>query len=155
MSSIHVILQSRIVDGVGCHSLFQGLFLTQGLKPGLPHWGLAVKQSNCNAGAAGDLGSIPGLGRSPAGGHGNPLQYSCLENPMDKGAWRATVHRVAKSGTWLKWLSTHGTCMYQNNNNQPTENTPAAMRNTHIHTHRGIRDLVFAFHQDQGKRWFL
>ena len=46
-----------------------------------------------------DAGSIPGLGRSPGGGHGNPLQYSCLENPMDRGAWRATVHRVAQSWT--------------------------------------------------------
>ena len=43
----------------------------------------------------------------PGGGHGNPLQYSCLENPMDRGAWRATVHGVAKSQTWLKWLSSH------------------------------------------------
>ena len=43
---------------------------------------------------AGDMGSIPGLGRSPRGGNGNPLQYSCLENPMDRGAWRATVHGV-------------------------------------------------------------
>ena len=49
----------------------------------------------------GDLGLIPGLGRSPGGGHGNPLQYSCLENPMDRGAWQATVHGVAKSLTWL------------------------------------------------------
>ena len=46
---------------------------------------------------AGDAGSIPGLGRSPGGGNGNPLQYSCLENPMDIGAWRATVHGVTKS----------------------------------------------------------
>ena len=46
---------------------------------------------------AGDLGSPPELGRSPGGGHGNPLQYSCLENPMDGEAWRATAHRVAKS----------------------------------------------------------
>ena len=46
-----------------------------------------------------DAGSIPGLGRSPEGGHGNPLQCSCLENPMDRGAWRATVCRVAKSRT--------------------------------------------------------
>ena len=46
---------------------------------------------------AGDLGLIPGLGRSPGEGHGNPLQYSCLGNPMDRGAWRATVHRVARS----------------------------------------------------------
>ena len=45
---------------------------------------------------AGDAGSIPGLGRSPGGGHGNAFQYSCLENPMDRGAWQATVRRVAK-----------------------------------------------------------
>ena len=50
---------------------------------------------------AGDLGSIPGLGRSPGEGNGNPLQYSCLENPMDGGAWLATVHGVAKSRTRL------------------------------------------------------
>ena len=53
-----------------------------------------VKKSASNAG---DMGSIPGLGRSPGGGNGNPLQYSCLENPMDRGAWWATVHRVARS----------------------------------------------------------
>ena len=51
-----------------------------------------------------DAGSIPGLGRSPGGGHGNPLQYSCLENPMDRGAWKASAHRVTQSRTWLKWL---------------------------------------------------
>ena len=56
------------------------------------------KESTCSAR---DLGSIPGLGRSPGEGHGNPLQYSCLENPMDRGAWRATVHRVSKSRTLL------------------------------------------------------
>ena len=50
---------------------------------------------------AGDLGSIPGLGRSPGEGNGNPLQYSCLENPTDGGAWWATVHRVSKSWTRL------------------------------------------------------
>ena len=53
-----------------------------------------------------DLGLIPGLGRSHGGGHGNPLQYSCLENPMNRGAWRATIHRMAKSLTRLKRLST-------------------------------------------------
>ena len=57
------------------------------------------KESACNVG---DLRSIPGLGRSPGGVHGNLLQCSCLENPMDKGAWWATVHRVAKSWTRLK-----------------------------------------------------
>ena len=60
--------------------------------------GSEVKVSACNAG---DLGSIPGLGRSPGEGNGNPLQYSCLENPMDRGAWWATVHGVAKSQTGL------------------------------------------------------
>ena len=49
----------------------------------------------------GDTGSLPGLGRFPGGGNGKPLQYSCLKNPMDRGAWRATVHRVAKSWTHL------------------------------------------------------
>ena len=58
--------------------------------------GLDGKESVCNAG---DLGSIPGLGRSPGGGNGNPLQYSCLENSMDRGAWQATVHGVAKNQT--------------------------------------------------------
>ena len=61
-----------------------------------------VKNSLANAGALRDAGLILGLGRSPGGGHGNPLQYSCLENPMDRGAWRAIVHRVAKSQTQLK-----------------------------------------------------
>ena len=50
---------------------------------------------------------IPGMGRSPGGGNANPLQYSCLENPMDRGVWRATVHRVAKSQTQLRQLSKH------------------------------------------------
>ena len=61
--------------------------------------GSAGKESACNVG---DLGSVLGLGRSPGGGHGNPLQYSCLENPLDRGARPAIVHRVAKSRTWLK-----------------------------------------------------
>ena len=56
------------------------------------------KESACNAG---DPGLIPGLGRSPGKGNGNPLQYSCLENPMDRGAWQAIVHGVAKSRTQL------------------------------------------------------
>ena len=54
------------------------------------------KESTCNAGDAGDVSSIPLLGRSPGEGNGNPLQYSCLENPMDRGAGRATVHGVAQ-----------------------------------------------------------
>ena len=63
---------------------------------------LAVKNLPGNAGDVRDRGSIPGLGRSPGGGHGSPLQYSCLENPMDRGAWGVRVHRVTKSWTGLK-----------------------------------------------------
>ena len=68
---------------------------------GLPG-GSEVKASASNAG---DLGSIPGSGRSPGEGNGNPFQYSCLENPMDGGAWWATVHRVAKSQIRLSNLT--------------------------------------------------
>ena len=68
---------------------------------------LEVKNLSTNIGDARDTGSIPGLGRSPIGGHGNPLQYSCLENPMDRGAWWATVHGVEKNQTQWKQLSTH------------------------------------------------
>ena len=63
-----------------------------------------VKNLPANAGDATDAHSIPGLGRSPEGGNGNPLQYPCVEDPMDRGAWQATVHEVAKGTTRL---STH------------------------------------------------
>ena len=63
---------------------------------------LVGKNPPANAGDLGDAGLIPGLGRSPGGGHGNPCQYSCLENPTDRGVWWATVHRVEKSRTRLK-----------------------------------------------------
>ena len=68
--------------------------------PGLP-WRLSGKEFTCNAGDTGDMGLIPGSGRSPGGENGNLLQYSCWENPMDRGAWWATVHGVAKNQTWL------------------------------------------------------
>ena len=58
-----------------------------------------VKNPHANTGDVKDAGSTPGLGRSPGGGHGNLLRYSCLENPMDRAAWQATVHGVAKSWT--------------------------------------------------------
>ena len=61
-----------------------------------------VKNLLAKAGDIRDEGSTPGLGRSPGGGQGNQLQYSCLENPMDRGAWRATVHTVAQSQKPLK-----------------------------------------------------
>ena len=68
---------------------------------------LVVKNSPANAGDIGDVGLIPGWGRSPGEGNGNPLQYSCLVNPMDRGAWWATVQRLTESQTQLKRLSTH------------------------------------------------
>ena len=64
-----------------------------------------VKNLPANTGDVRDVGSIPGSEKSPGGGNGNPPQYSCLENPMDKGAWWATVHGVTKSQTQLKQLS--------------------------------------------------
>ena len=80
----------------------------------MDYWGfpgaLVVKNLPANSGDIRDVGSIPGSGRSPGEGNGNPLQCSCLENPMDRGVWRATVHKVAKGPTPLKRLSTHA-CM--------------------------------------------
>ena len=68
---------------------------------------LVVTNPPINAGNIRDTGSIPGSGRSPGGGHGNPLQYSFLDNPKDRGAWWAPVYRVARSWTRLEWLSMH------------------------------------------------
>ena len=74
------------------------------LSMGLLRW-LSGKESTCQAG---DLGSIPESGRSPGEGNGTPLQYSCLGNPMDSGAWQVTVHRVSESQTQLsEWAHTH------------------------------------------------
>ena len=84
-SSLAYMLSVLFLLPLLCSSLFWGF-------PG----GSDGKESVCNAG---DPGSIPGSGRSPGGGHGNPLQSSCLQNPMDRGAWRATVHGVAESDT--------------------------------------------------------
>ena len=68
---------------------------------------LVKKNPPANGGDRGDVGLILGLGRYSGGVHGNPLQYSCLENPLDRGAWRAVVHGVAKSWTQLKQMSMH------------------------------------------------
>ena len=73
------------------------------IKYGLPWWP-SGKESACSVG---NTGSMPVSGRSPGGGHGNPLQYSYRENPRDRGAWWATIHAVTKSQTGLKWLSVH------------------------------------------------
>ena len=68
---------------------------------------LVVKNPPANAGDLKDVGSIPGLGRSSGGGHGNPFQYSCLENPMNREAWQAMVHRVTKILIQVRRLSIH------------------------------------------------
>ena len=94
--------------GVGSLPLLQGIFLTQELNRGLLHCRLTLYQLNYqgspssvskeSACSAGDLGLIPGLGRSPGEGNGNPFQYPCLENLMDTGAWWAGVHGVTRVG---------------------------------------------------------
>ena len=115
------LLCSVVVVAHGIFSLRWGmldLIPCPGIEPPLPilwawslsHWttskvpcgflcGSDSKEPACNVG---DAGSIPGSGRSPGERNGNPLQYSCLENPMDGGAWQAIVHRVTKSRTWLR-----------------------------------------------------
>ena len=112
-SSVHGILQARILEWVAIP------FSRGSSRPrdrsrvfSLSCTGRRNSRGNAGdakAGDAGDPGSTPGSRRSPGGGHGNPLQYAFLENPMDRGAWWATVHGVAKSWTWLKWLNT---CVY-------------------------------------------
>ena len=81
----------------GTHTQFLDFLIKVIILPG----GTVVKNLPANAGDTRDVGSIPGSGRSPGEGNGNPLQYSRLENSMDRGAWRATVHGVTKSQTRL------------------------------------------------------
>ena len=88
---------SGLIHGVTIkHSIAQYVYV------GFFHVGLRAKNPAANAGDIRYMGSIPGSGRSPGGGHGSPLQYSFLKSPMDRGAWRATVHRVTKSQTQMK-----------------------------------------------------
>ena len=81
-----------------CHQVIYIIYM--GFTLGFPG-GSMVEKPPANAGDAGEVSLIPGSGRSPGGGNGNPLQYSCLGNPMDRGAWWATVHGVTKSQTRL------------------------------------------------------
>ena len=98
------------MDGQGEHwesnPLIRGCLLRRLDSPG----GARGEESDCQSGDLRDTGSIPGSRGSPGGGHGNPLQYSCLGNPMDRGTWRAAVHGVAQNQT-LKHLSTLHTLM--------------------------------------------
>ena len=96
--------QSEIYKHISASKTWKGLVLRSS-EEGRKKYGLGWI-SACNAEDTGGAGSIPRSGRSPRRGHGNPLQYSCWENPMDREAWWATVHRIA---AWLRWLSLHGT----------------------------------------------
>ena len=102
-----VILQTKKIKFVSA-STFSPSVCHEVMGSGSSQVALVVKNNPPpSAGDLRDMGSIPGSGRSPGGGHSNPLQYSCLENPMHRWARWATVHSVAKIRTWLKWLSTH------------------------------------------------
>ena len=87
-----------------------------------------LKNLPANAGDIRDMGWIPGLERSPRGGCGNPLQYACLENPMDRGAWQATVHGVTQSWAQLKHLSMHACILKRKGSmSKPEEYRPLEM----------------------------
>ena len=119
-SSIHGIFQARVLEWVPLpsplflvtHTQFwlylhlRHILIHLTCKPGFPG-GTSGKESTCQCGKRKRCGLDPWSERSPGGGHGNPLQYSCLENPMDRGTWWATVHGVSKSRTWVRWLSSH------------------------------------------------
>ena len=98
---VHVCLSVLISSGCMPINGIAGLY---GSSRGFPD-GSEDREPACSAGDTRDTGSVPGLGKFPGGGHGNPLQYSCLENPMNRGAWQFTVHRL-QSQTPLKQLST-------------------------------------------------
>ena len=109
-------VKSSVLNPIDLYSSY----LLHFLSPYLPFYFLSTssgfpggpsgKEPTCQCRRQIDVSSIPGLGRSPEGGHGNPLQYSCLENAIDREVCWVTIHRTAKSQTWLKRLSRH-TCM--------------------------------------------
>ena len=88
-------MQETLVQLLGWEVPLEKVYTTHPTVLGFPWW-FRCKESACNVG---DLGSVPELGRSPGDGNGSPLQYSCLENSMDRGTWWATVHGVSKSWT--------------------------------------------------------
>ena len=87
-----------------------------------------AKNSPAKAGDIRDMGSVPGSGRSSGGGHGNPLQYSCLENPIVRGAWQATVHRVTNCRTRLRKRSTCAQCSLKRNHRPTLKNNSKEIR---------------------------
>ena len=111
-------LQELVMDREAWHAVIHGVAGSQTRLSDWTELNWMVKNLSAGAGDIRDAGLVPGSGRSPGGGNGNPLQYSCRENPMDRGVWQAIVHRVAQSQTWLKRLSIHAY--------------------THTHTHKTI-----------------
>ena len=119
MARIDLSFTTVVVQSLSCVQLFVALWIAAHqaslfsttsqtlLKLRASQVALGVKSMPTDAGDIRDVGSIPGLGKSPGGGNGNSLQYSCLEDPMDRESWRATVHSITKSQTRLKQLSTH------------------------------------------------
>ena len=115
----HLLLHQYSIDSNLSLTLWESVGSTTRLSANIAIWNFLMGAKDFPGGTSGkenppvnvgdvrDLSLIPGLGRSPGGGHGNPLHYSCLESPMDREAWQAIVHRVAKSWTRLKWLSMH------------------------------------------------
>ena len=93
-STIHGIFRARVLEWGAIAFSIRYIHICTNIY-GLPWW-LSGKESACNPGVAGDTDSVPQLRRSPGGGHGNLLQYSCLENPMDREAWQAIVHKVSQ-----------------------------------------------------------
>ena len=119
-------------------------FVTDCPQPGALPVVLTVKNPPANAG---DVGSVTGSGRSPGEVHDNPLKYFCLENPVNRGAWWATVHRVAKCWTWLKQLSMHAKSWTYDflfsmeiNNSHPISQSSATFKMSEI-MHRAIHIL--------------
>ena len=102
-SVVVCLLHSFLQGSLRRQWLFGHICASLGDAPG----GSVSKESAASELDSGDMNVIPGSGRSLGGGHGNPPQYSCMENPMDGGAWWAIVYRVAKNWIWLKWLSMH------------------------------------------------
>ena len=99
---------------------------------------LMAKNPLAHAGDARDVGLIHELGRTPGGGHGNPLQYSCLENPVDRGAWRATVYGVTESDTteatwhaWMRLISQVNPKHFLIINTVPSQNKTKCLKHTH------------------------
>ena len=112
--SMEKLSSTKLVPGAQKVGDFWYIGISEGrsMQGGASQEALVVKNPPASAGAIRDLGSIPGRGRSPRGEHGSPVQYSCLENPMDRGAWWAAIQWVTKSWTRLKQLNM-ATCTMQ------------------------------------------